>query len=184
MATALCAPVVRPAIFFEGQFAASTLYAWTGVGTIAWNGHNWLGIGHLTSFSAISEDSTVEAQNVEVGLSGIPTDALTDALSETRLLDQAQMWLGCFDDNGALVPDPILIYVGMMDAPLISDDGAELTIKLSLENILVDLNRSVWRRYTADDQAMDYPNDTGFQHVAGIQEITLYWGVSPNGSNR
>jgi hypothetical protein len=45
MLAALQAPVIKPAIFVEITFASATAYIWSGIGSVEWNGHTWLGLG-------------------------------------------------------------------------------------------------------------------------------------------
>ena len=183
VAEALCASVVRPALLVMMEFAASTGYAWTGLGPFTWDGMTFQGVGDLGNISAMSEDSTVEAKGVTIELSGIPSDMMTEVLTETRVLGTVKIWLALFDDAGALIPDPILSYQGKMDAPSLEDGGEACTAQITVENILVDLNRACYRRYTNEDQQMDHPGDTGFQYVAGLQEQITFWGRSPSSVN-
>jgi len=195
MQTALCAPVLRCALLASLQFADNTIYAWSGIGPLVWNGNTFQGVGSLGSISTISEDSTVEAKQVTFELSGIPAALVSEVLWETRLLYNAQAWFALWDNNGNLIPDPVLSYQGKMDQPALSDDASTCSISISCENVLVDLNRACYRRYTNDDQQIDLPAavarvglpagtlDTGFRWVAGLQEQITFWGTMPSSIN-
>jgi hypothetical protein len=195
VATALCASVVRPALLASLVFATSTVYVWTGLGPMTWGGMTFVGVGDFASVSAISEASNVEAQGITIALSGIPSDMLSEVLTEVRILGTVNIWRALFDASGVLIADPILSYQGKMDAPTMNDDGQTCTAQITVENVLVDLNRACYRRYTNDDQQLDlaatlttlglpsYTVDTGFRWVSGIQEMQVYWGTSPNSQN-
>lgn len=195
MQEALCAPVLRCALLASLQFADNTVYVWSGLGPLTWNGNTYQGVGSLGSISTISEGSTVEAEGVTFTLSGIPASLVSEVLWETRLLYTAQVYLALWDASGNLIADPVLSYRGKMDQPSISDDGKTCTISISTENVLVDLNRSCYRRYTNDDQQIDLaatltrlglPSttvDTGFRWVAGLQEQITFWGRMPSSVN-
>ena len=43
-------------------------------------------------------------------------------------------------------------------------------------NVLIDLNRSRVRRYTNEDQQIDYPTDVGFEYVQSLQDFEIKWG--------
>jgi len=184
MLAAVVAQQLRPALFVEAVFATSTLYVWSGLGSKTWNGHTWEGVGSLLGVTGISEDSSVEAKNVTLSLSGIPAEVLGDVLSELRITQAANVWLACFHADGTMVADPVLAYAGCIDKPTIDDGADTCTVSIQLENVLVDLNRPVWRRYTDADQKLDHPTDTGFQYVQGIQQITVYWGSVPGAYNQ
>lgn len=196
-ATALAAPVVGTtmAILASFQFATETVYCWSGLGPLVWSSNTFQGVGDLGVIEGISEDSNVEAKGVTVSLSGIPSARVTDVLSETRILNTANIWLALLDSSRNVIADPILIYQGKTDAPELEDDAQTCTAKLALENVLVDLNRPCYRRYTDEDQQLDLaatltalglPSntvDTGFIHVAGLQEQITFWGRSPSSVN-
>lgn len=195
MQAALCPPVLRCALLASLQFADGTQYLWSGLGPLVWNGNTYQGVGSLGSITTISEDSTVEAKGVAFELSGIPASLVSEVLWETRLLYKAQAYFALWDASGNMIPDPVLSYQGKMDQPTISDDGKTCSISIACENVLVDLNRSCFRRYTNDDQQMDLaatltrlglPSDTvdtGFRWVAGLQEQITFWGTMPSSIN-
>lgn len=195
MAAALCAPVLRCALLVSLQFADNTIYLWSGLGPLEWNGNTYIGVGSLGSISTVSEDSTVEAKGVVFELSGIPANLVSEVLWETRLLYTAKAYFALWDADGNLIPTPVLSYRGKMDQPTISDDGKTCSISIACENVLVDLNRSCYRRYTNDDQQMDLAAtltrlglpattvDTGFRWVAGLQEQITFWGTMPSSIN-
>jgi hypothetical protein len=199
MQTALSASVLRCALLVSLQFADNTIYVWSGIGPMTWNGNTYQGVGSLGSISTISEDSTVEAKSVTFELSGIPSSLVSEVLWETRLLYTAQAYFALWDANGNLIDTPVLSYQGKMDQPTIEDNGQTCTISISTENVLVDLNRACYRRYTNDDQQIDLPEqlkkinsdsdtttiatDTGFRWVAGLQEQITFWGSKPSSIN-
>jgi hypothetical protein len=195
MKTALGQPVVRLQLLAALQFADSTVYVWTGLGPVTWNGMTFQGVGSLGDIGGISEDSSVEAKNVTISLSGIPSSMMGEVLDECRVLGSAQIWLALYDASLQLIADPFLSYQGKMDAPEMDDNRKTCTCTISLENVLVDLNRDCYRRYTDEDQQMDLADtltrlglssttiDTGFTHVAGLQEQITFWGRSPSSVN-
>jgi hypothetical protein len=197
MAAALSAEVVRAAILVNVQFKNETLYMWSGLGPLAANGQTYIGVGDFGSVSNIPETSNTEAQNVTLTLGGIPATYLGEVIQNSQIFNLAQVWLACFDESYDLIPSPMLMYQGLTDQPVLSDDGESLTVTLALENVLVDLNRSVERYYTDVDQSsaanlaatltrLNLPLttiDTGGQYIVGIQNQVLYWGTSPSSSN-
>jgi hypothetical protein len=195
MAAALQGPVVHMALLAALEFADETVYVWTGIGPTTWNGMTFTGIGDFGEVGAISEDSSVEAKGVSISLSGIPSALVGDVMFQTRVLGNAQIWLALYDASLTLIADPFLSYQGKMDAPELSDDAKTCTCTIALENILVDLNRECYRRYTDEDQQLDLADtltrlglplttvDTGFTHVAGLQEQITFWGRAPSSVN-
>jgi len=185
MATALSSPLLRPAIFFQAQFASGTIYLWSGIGTISWNGQNWTGVGSLGKISAIEEGTGIEAKGVTVQLSGIDPAMLADALQELQLGTPAAIYLALFDTSSPpqLIADPLVCWAGRVDQPTIEVSGESATISLNCENRLLDMNVAVDRRYTLDDSHIENPDDLGFMFVNSLQEQTISWGRTPASSN-
>jgi hypothetical protein len=98
------------------------------------------------------------------------------ALGECRLNAPVKLWLGVLNEADAVIVDPYESFGGRMDVPSIEEGGETSTIKLRVENRLVDFNRARERRFTHEDQQIDYPGDLGFEYVAGYQEWNGVWG--------
>jgi len=167
---------VKPVIFVEAVFTSGTLRVWSGIGTISWNGQTWTGVGNLGGISPISEGTEPHADGIELSLSGIPTDLVTKALGECRPNAPVKVWFGFLDEAEAVIADPYQSFGGRMDVPSVEEGGDTSTIKLRVENRLVDFNRARERRFTHEDQQTDYPGDLGFEYVAGLQEWNGVWG--------
>lgn len=177
MAAAVAAGTVRPAMFLEGEFAGSQfLRLWTGVGTYAWNGHDWIGGGQLLSLSVIEETADNKAVGFAVTLSGMPSANISLALQSARQGKPGKLWLALFDANGALIADPYLVRRGRFDVMVIDDAGDTCTIQAQYEDRLIDLERPRGRRYTNEDQQIDYPGDLGFAYVPSLQDMQITWG--------
>jgi hypothetical protein len=76
-----------------------------------------------------------------------------------------------------LVADPFLAFEGRFDVPEILDEGETAVITASGESRLIDLDRVRARRYTDEDQKLDFPNDLGFEYVPKIQDKEIFWGT-------
>ena len=75
-----------------------------------------------------------------------------------------------------IVSDPYTIFDGFMDVMKVEDSGETATVNVSCESSLIALERAKTRRYTPEDQAIDYPNDKGFEYVAALQDDEIIWG--------
>lgn len=174
---------IRPAIFVEANFVNGPVYVWTGRGSVTWGGKTWIGVGTLGSISTIEEGSTIEAKGITLTLSGIDSSMLANIMTEFRVGLPVIVYLGLFDENLALIDDPIISWAGQMDQPTIDVDGQTCTISINCENRLVEMNVAVDRRYTNEDQQLDYPGDRGMEFVNSIQDVTIYWGRTPSNIN-
>lgn len=199
----------QPALFFEIHFVSGPVYIWSGYQSIDWNGHTWLGAGGLVNVSTIEESSTVEAKGITISMSGISTDFLSDILLEFQVGLPAIVYLGFFDTTGtesgggygsggygeggygsgagggigSLIPDPVISWSGRTDQPTIEMDGTTATISVNCENRFVEMNVAVDRRYTNEDQQLDFPGDRGMEFVNSIQDVRIFWGQVPSSKN-
>jgi hypothetical protein len=172
--------VVRPIVFYQGEFVSGTVYLWSGVGTKTWNGHDWLGTGKLAGLSAISESGGMNADGLVCTLSGIPNDLLTKALSELRHSKKGTLWFAYLDQNDAIVTDPFQLFSGVVDAAVVRRGRKSSTIAITYENRSID-GRARSRRYTNEDQQIDFPGDTGLKYINDLQDKTLDPGVGTGG---
>lgn len=169
------------ALFVEMHFRDSIQYVWSGYGSIAWNGQTWLGMGHLASVGTITEDSTITAQGITLGLSGIDNTLLPEALSQVQQGLPCKVSLAFFNPDASIVADPILVFAGRMDQPTLEEGADTSTISIAVENRLADLQRPLVRRCTDQDQRHDYPRDSGYAFVAQLMEWNSAWGINSKG---
>jgi len=166
---------LSPILFLEFETAAGTSRAWTGFGTISWNGQSWIGLGHLLGVSAIEETGDVVANGVSISLSGVPAELVSIALTHVRQGKPVRIWLGALDAAGAVIADPYLMFQGRFDTAAIQEGADTAAIIVQAESRLIDLERPRTRRYTPEDQAIDYPGDLGLAFVSAIQDAAIIW---------
>jgi hypothetical protein len=179
---ALQAKDLQPVIFVQITFRTATVYLWSGFGSTTWNGQIWSGLGPLLLISTPDDGATVEAKGIVITLSGLDANLLPDCLNEFQLGAPAIVYLGLYSGE-VLIDSPIISWSGRTDQPTIDVPGEDATISINCENRLIDMNVAVDRRYTQQDQQMDWPGDLGLQFVSGLQELTIYWGQVPNSTN-
>jgi len=184
MLAAFTSPGFSPIFFVQMQFNSGTVYLWTGYGSVAWNGQTWQGLGSLISLGIVEDGSTMEARGMSVIVSGFDPVLLPDVLSEVTLGSPVTIYIGVLSGPGAVLADPVILYSGGMDQPVLDIDATRATLSIAVENFLSQMNVAIDRRYSQDDQAMGWPGDLGFSFVTGLQENdTLFWGQSPYSNN-
>jgi hypothetical protein len=178
---------IRPAVFAELQFTSGTVYFWSGIGTKTWNGNDWLGVGTLGAISSISESTEVRADGIVLALVGVPAEVFSadgifgKVVDEIRLGKTAKIYLGFLNEAGDVIADPYRCFSGRLDVPTLSPGPDTVSIRITCENLLIDLRRSRERRYTHEDQQIDYPGDKGFEFVPQLQEWNGVWGRPGSG---
>lgn len=177
------AEVVRPIYLIDMEFTSGSIYFWSGVGNLTFNSNDYLGAGDLISIGSVTETSELQANGATVTLTGIKQSLVSIARDEPYQGRPLTIRLGALDDSGDLIASPVIIFSGFMDVMTIADEGDFSTISVSVENKLIAFERASVRRYTSEDQKIDYPSDKGFEFVTKIQEKEIIWGSRPTRSS-
>lgn len=170
------ASVVRPLILVEADFDTNPLYLWNGIGTLSYDSKDYVGAGNLLSISSVSENVELRASGISVQLSGISDPLLSKAKTEDYQGRDLIVKLGGWDANDSIISSPIIMFSGIMDTMTIHESGETATIAVTVENRLVEFEKTRIRRYTDSDQRIEYPNDDGLEYVSQIQEKEIVWG--------
>lgn len=168
---------LSPFLAFNLDFESDPVLAWTGTGTITINSQDYIGTGNFIGIDAIQETANVQANGASISISGVPSDLVAVALTENYQGRDATIYLGALDSSGNVVANPYAIFKGFIDIMSIAETGDLTSINLTAENRLISLEEAKVRRYTSEDQKIDYPDDLGFDFVAGLQDKELVWGT-------
>jgi len=176
MLTAIATGIVKPIFLYEAEFASGTVNLFTGHGTLSWDSKSWTGDEGLMRIESAVETSDLAALNFTVSLNGQVSSLLSLALGQVRRGKPGSVWLGLLDAAGAVIADPFLCFKGRADKPSIVPDPNSCVVGVAYESRLIDAARRRERRYTPEDQALDFPADKGFDQVAALQDTVLVFG--------
>ena len=175
LSAALPNPNIQPVVLVMLTFRSSTQYACTYTGDVVWNGMTFKGTGSLGSVGTITEGVEVSAAGTSVTLSGIDPTLYAECMTDIQLGAPAKIWYGQMA-NGQLIGNPFLTFAGQIDKPEVTLGVDSISITLSLENLMTNLQRPSNRRYTSADQQVQYPDDTAFHRVELLNDMALLWG--------
>lgn len=170
------APQLAPFTATRMDFDSGSVRYWTGYGTITIDSNAYQGIGTLGTISAIEETEDLSARGITLQLSGIPSALVAIALTEDYQGRTASVMFGALNQTTGAVIESITVFSGRMDVMTITDDGQNAIINFTVENKLVDFQRTRESRYTHEEQLRRYADDNGLEYVAGLQDKTIYWG--------
>lgn len=176
MSTAVESDYVRPILLVHCDFDSNDLNMWTGIGSLIYDSKTYVGAGSLLNITGLQETTQLTAQGITVTLSGVLSSLVAKARDEDYQGRTLEVLFGAIDDNGVLLNDPVLMFSGFMDTMTITDGPDTATISITVENRLIEFERTRVRRYTAEDQRIDYPNDLGLEFVADLEEKEIVWG--------
>jgi len=178
MQTAVTADLVRPITLVQCAFDSGNLNLWSGIGDLTVDSVDYVGAGSLLSIGEISETSELSANGITVTLSGVTSPLITKARDEDYQGRELKVLLGAMDASNGVISDPVVIFSGFMDVMVINESGETATIQVTVENRLIEFEKTRIRRYTAEDQKIEYPNDKGLEFVAEMAEKEIVWGRS------
>lgn len=167
--------VVRVAFLSEFEFDEGDLRFWTGYGNLEYDGKIFTGSGNLLKISPAQETQNLEATNTVWELSGIPESIVSVAMSSDYSGRPCRLWIAFFNSAWELIANPMRRFSGKMDTMPILDDPQNPIIRLTAENDLNRLTRSQERRWTHEEQQIDYAGDMFFEFVPQMQDREVLW---------
>ena len=135
----------------------------------------YLGVGDLGKLSAVTEGSDVQAYGMQISLSAIDSNLLGECMNDIQLGAPVSILFAVLDDTGNIIGVPYPLFVGVVDQPKVQLGTKEMSISLSLENRLLDLQRANQRKYTSGDQMLYYPTDCSFFANELLNDQCLVW---------
>lgn len=170
------AEVVRPILLVECDFDSGAVNLWNGIGQLSYGGKSYIGAGNLLNVEPVSESTDLRANGTSVTLSGINNTLVTLAKDEDYQGRSLTIKLGAMDENNDVIADPVIMFSGFMDTMVIAESGNNSSIKIDVENKLIQMERARVRRFTDNDQKIDHSTDEGFSFVTKIQDRQINWG--------
>ena len=149
--------------------------AWSGIGTLDYDGEDWIGLGVLGTIAPVKATTALMIQEVVFSLSGI--DAQTLALLDGHVRNrEATVWLACMDERGLVVADPWQLLVAQMDYQQFeaSEDGTS-RVSIIARSGFYTMERALNEVWSPENQKLTYPDDTGFDKLPTLQNKELVW---------
>ena len=176
MVTEVSGASLSPILFLKLSFQSGDVNLWTGYGNIDWNSETWVGAGTLLVVGAVVESLAIEAVGASFTLSGMPSAIIAIALAEDYQGRDALLYFAALDADGAVISNPDNLFLGFMDTMEIVEGAETTSVTIMAENHLARLGHTRKRRYTHEDQAIEFPGDTGFSKVAALQQAEFLIG--------
>ena len=152
---------------------------WTGYNDLFFDSETYVGSGNLLLISNIEETSDIKATGMSISLSGLDSNILAEILTEDVQGTSVEVYFGVLtttDNQTVLVDDPYKVFDGFIDTMTIAESGEESTVRVTVENKLITLEKAKSKRYTDQDQKQLFPTDKGLEFVDDLQDKSLVWG--------
>lgn len=167
---------LKPFYAVELLFDSGDIRFWTGYDQITANGNVWDGSGLVMGISGTSEPSDLSANGMTITFSGLDSSIVAIMLGENYRGRIAKVYLGALGADNQPVSDIYQIFAGRMDVMTLQEGGNVATISISIENVLIDLERPRPIRLTNEDQLNRYSGDNSLSGVALLQDRQISWG--------
>lgn len=176
--------VLRPLMALHIDFP-DPVYAFTGQGVIHFQGHDWIGIAGIAAIDAVTEATDGSAPGIIATLNEVPAVADDGSLNYDHLADQAvrgcqgELYIGAFDMDHQTVRGFVRVAKGKVQGYEISDAGATLSVKVTIESKAIDQRRPAIKRISDEYQQRKYPGDRVFEYAPRVAEIDIMWAKAP-----
>lgn len=167
---------LKPFYAVELLFDSGDLRFWTGYGDITANSETWTGSGTVIAFSSTNEATDLSANGMAINMTGLDASIISIMLSENYRGRLAKVYIGALGANNLPVSNLYQIFSGRMDVMSLQENGETANITISVENVLIDLERPRHRKLTNEEQLKRYPGDNSLKNVAALQDRQIAWG--------
>ena len=135
--------------------------------------------GSFLAFSDIVETNEANIETISISLSGVDTTYINLFLTGGYLDRTVQIYKAFLDSNDALVSDPLLIFDGRLNNPVIKEDvdAGTSTIAVQASSLFVDFDRINTRFTNNESQQSFFAGDTGFRFSSVVVK-ELNWGMT------
>lgn len=175
--TALSADSPSLALLVFVDWPGSPLYAWTGVGSISWNGQTWIGTGVLGQIDKVADSVDKSDIGVELTLNYLDDDLRNEIVTTDPVGADASIYLALMDTAGQ-VDEAYEIFPGFVDEISILDAGETGAITVRLASELARMARSLAYQLTDAHQQDLFPGDRGMEFASKMGE-PVFWGRKP-----
>lgn len=151
-------------------------YLTDGSQAVTWNEIEYSPAGDLLRVPDIEESGTPTVRKLTVTLSGINRSFIATILANSYIDRRIQIWKAFFDDEWNLLEEPLPVYDGRIDRPVIEDDPEAGTCNVNLEvsNAFVDWYRRRGRRNNPHECKIWFPDDEGFEFSDQVTRALLW----------
>ena len=146
---------------------------------VTYDSNTYTPTGSFLAFSDIVETNEANIETISISLSGVDTTYINLFLEGGYLDRTVQIYKAFLDSNDALVSDPLLIFDGRLNNPVIKEDveAGTSTIAVQASSLFVDFDRINTRFTNNESQQSFFAGDTGFRFSSVVVK-ELNWGMT------
>lgn len=176
VATALAAKYKRPFYLLEMATSGATLRYSTLSRDITWDSQTWLGNGLIKNISGVRETQDIGVEGVQIDIAGEPSSIVSLALQSLKQNKIATLRFGFLDTDDTVIPDPFVLFKGIVDSCSLIDAPEEATVSIFLESEIATASRPSGLRYNHESQQELHSGDLLLEYMEQLQDWSGYWG--------
>ena len=175
----------HPLHLIEIYLDSATYYVTDNFKDVSYNSNTYTALGFFLNFDPIEESAAINASKITLGLSGVDQQYTNLFLTENYVDRQVVIRKAFISTANALIADPVIIFDGRMDNPIITEDTDTglASIGVTVSNQFVDFEKTPGRYTNHENQQLHYPGDNGFIYASQIIK-DIVWGSEFNAGNR
>lgn len=145
---------------------------------LSWGGNTYIGAGQLIGFDGIEESATLQVASARIQLTGVLQDSIALLLSH-NYIDRRVVIYKAFISGAGVVVDPVPIFDGRADSPIIEEDpdSGTCAVTIAAAQHWIDFERRPGRHTNHAEEQIWFPGDKGFEFVSGLNK-PLKWGAA------
>ena len=145
--------------------------------SVTYNSNTYSPVGSLLSFTNITETNDVVVESLSISLSGVDQTYTNLLLNQNYIDRKIEIYKGFLNSSEQLINDPILIFSGRINNPIVQEDpdSGKSSLIVSASSHFIDFNKKTGRFTNNESQQSFFPGDTGFRFAsASVKELN--WG--------
>ncbi len=146
---------------------------------VTYDSNTYTPTGSFLAFSDIVETNEANIETISISLSGVDTTYVNLFLAGGYLDRTVEIYKAFLDSSDALVSDPLLIFSGRLNKPVIKEDvdAGTSTVAVQASSLFVDFDRINARFTNNESQQSFFSGDTGFR-FSSVVVRELNWGMT------
>ena len=166
----------------------STTYLATTSHDITWDSQTWQGVGGLLQFEEVSETSDMQANGVDILLSGVDQVVTTLVLGKAYRGRFFKVWLVHINTSGTIITDPLLIFWGRMNGGFEIDETRDVespgtvNVRGKMEDRVASISKVTGIMTNVVAHQQYYSTDKFFSFIPNLVGKRIPWGKTAVGA--
>lgn len=166
---------LRISVMAEIDHPAGYVRVWTGVGTLEYGGHSWIGIGWLGRITGMRQMSELEIVDHTYQITHVPPD-YEDFVNAKVRGRKATAYLAFIGESREVIGEPMVLGRSTLDTTQWSiDEKGVATLSITGQSDLWQLEQPLNIVLSDTEQRKRVPGDSGFSYVTTLTNQKIKW---------